>query len=233
MLPAAFGSSWMVNNTVPSPTFQAWLQPPQLERWHALIKTLSCTPEEWLSTTQESKRELQSQLQQIIHSNDGIVGISKVLALLCPDTVPLMDDAAIWFVDQSVSYPTDARTANAPITAFVAMLDWFAQQVTTHQDALSELAETYPLCPLSPSQVLDRLLWFESWGYHVFPSAPFWRWVTSENPDYPKGIIPISSKPPGDHPLGKPIVIESIDNPAWREEAYETLSLLNTEFEIE
>ena len=51
------------------------------------------------------------------------------------------------------------------------MMDWFSKQLATGSKALADLASgTW----LTPAQVLDRVLWFDSAGYMYFKG---WFWV--------------------------------------------------------
>src|SRR6185369_4383893 len=97
----------------------------------------------------------------------GPCAISKSLALLVPETVPLMDDAAIAFLTGAVPMPATADDPKAPASLFVPMLDAFARAVLDVEPQLIALARAHTLVPLDAAQVLDRLLWVDSWGHRV------------------------------------------------------------------
>jgi hypothetical protein len=59
------------------------------------------------------------------------------------------------------SFPSDAG-------AFVTILDWFALAVAEALPDLKAWAESHREVRLSPAQVLDRLLWFDSEGSRHF-----------------------------------------------------------------
>jgi hypothetical protein len=188
LLPMALPGSWMVNNKVPSPVFYRWLQPHNRELWAQLVELLDGDGERWLARDEDERTSVETAVRRLAAQDaaartgaaDGpapgtAAGLSKVLALLCPDSVPLMDDAAIHFALGTVARPDSADTPSAGPEHFLPMLDWFARAVGSARPALAQLADEYQLAPLSPAQVLDRLLWFETWGYRVCRSpSPWW-----------------------------------------------------------
>ena len=95
----------------------------------------------------------------------GLGSLTKVLALLRPQLVPMMPDAAIyWAIGRGVS-PTEADQDTTPSDAFAPMLDWFADNTRANERQLVALAAAHSKATLDAPQVLDRLVWFESWGY--------------------------------------------------------------------
>jgi hypothetical protein len=109
----------------------------------------------------ESREAMLAGIRVLGPEAHGVEAISKVLALLVPDAVPLMPLPARAFV-LGESAPEDAR-------AFVAMIEWFAGAVQQGRTELASWAEAHEEVPLSAAQVLDRLLWFDSEGHRHFP----------------------------------------------------------------
>ncbi len=240
LLPMALPGSWMVNNKVPSPVFYRWLQPHNRELWAHLVDLLGGDCETWLARDADERASVEAAVQRLAAQDAAArtgsaartggaapgtaAGLSKVLALLCPDTVPLMDDAAIHFALGSVPSPDSADTPTAGPGQFVPMLDWFAAQVRSTTPILTQLADEYELAPLSPAQVLDRLLWFETWGYRVCRTPSAWWWVTDGSRD---AIVPMPAPQPPSLPARVPL--DSIPDPAWRDTAREALAVIHAE----
>lgn len=223
----ALPGSWMVNNKVPSPVFQRWLQPPLRPTWTRVIDLLSGDADAWLTRGADERATLATDLRTLAGLDaaarggapDGpapgtAAGLSKVLALLCPDTVPLMDDAALHFALGVVARPDSADTPSADTRSFVPMLDWFAAAVRAATPTLRALADDHPLAPLSPAQVLDRLLWFETWGFRVCRTPTPWWWVADGERE---AIVPV----PGAGPAAPGVRVElaGVADERWRETA--------------
>lgn len=160
-LPLALPASWCVNSPAPSTVLRRWALPPQREVWISLVEVLEETPQGPLDA--ESKEALLAALRVLGPEPFGVEAMSKVLALLVPDAVPLMPAAARTFV-LGESAPSDA-------SAFVAMIEWFAVAVGEGKVELASWAASHEEVPLSPAQVLDRLLWFDSDGHRHFPDV--------------------------------------------------------------
>jgi hypothetical protein len=92
-----------------------------------------------------------------------VEAMSKVLALLVPEVVPLMPEAARGFV-----LGDEAKTM-APGAVFARMVAWFAQATAAHAPELASLARQHTEVALTGAQALDRLLWFDSEGHRHFP----------------------------------------------------------------
>lgn len=234
LLPMALPGSWMVNNKVPSPVFYRWLQPHAREHWAALLELLDGDAARWLARTPDERARVDACLRALAGldvaarggSPEGpapgtAAGLSKVLALLCPDLVPLMDDAALHFALGSVPRPDTAETPSADTTHVLPMLDWFARAVLDNTPALAALAAAHELAPLSPAQVLDRLLWFETWGYRVCRNPTPWWWVSD---GVREAIVPIAGTAP---PAAPTILLDSVADPAWRSAALAALDLVH------
>jgi len=232
LVPLALPGSWMVNNKVPSPVFQRWLQPALAPVWTRLALLLG--DDAWLARGPDERAQVEADLYSLARHdaaarNPGVAppaeppgaaaGLSKVLALLCPDTVPLMDDAALHFALGAVPRPDTADTPGAGPGLFVPMLDWFARAVLANAAALAELAAGYPHAPLSPAQVLDRLLWFETWGYRVCRQPAPWAWVAEGERE---AIVPVPTPGPG--AAGARVDLATVTDAAWAETAREGLA---------
>ncbi|MBS2014777.1 MAG: hypothetical protein JST00_17950 [Deltaproteobacteria bacterium] len=170
LLPLAMPSSWLVNAKASSRAMQRWLARPALERWAALLEALpfELSPEEWLATGPDLREACTSHVAALAAAmpSEGttLVAVTKVLALLRPQLVPLMDDAALAFALELVPAPESADRPTAGPEAFVPMLDWFAREALASERELVALAAGHTRAVLDGAQVLDRLLWVESWG---------------------------------------------------------------------
>lgn len=235
----ALPGSWMVNNKVPSPVFQRWLQPALRPVWSRLVQLLAGDATTWLARTPDERAQVDADLrllaQHDVSARHGTpmagpddpapgtaAGLSKVLALLCPDTVPLMDDAALHFALGAVPRPNTTDIADTPSAGpglFVPMLDWFASAVLAETPALTTLAGDYTYAPLGPAQVLDRLLWFETWGYRVCRQPTPWAWVAEGERE---AIVPVPTPGPG--AAGTRIDIESVTDARWAAAARQALA---------
>lgn len=217
----ALPGSWMVNNKVPSPVFYRWLQPGVRNVWSRVVELLHG---DWPARTPDERAELAERLATLAavdaaarNSPPGqpatgtAAGLSKVLALLCPDTVPLMDDAALWFALGSVPRPDTAETPTATTDHFLPMLDWFAAAVRRNTAALAALAADYPSAPMSPAQTLDRLLWFETWGFRVCRTPAPWWWVADGDRE---AVVPVVGPDPA--APGARIDLASVTDETWR-----------------
>jgi hypothetical protein len=165
LLAAAMPASWMVNNRAASTVFQKWLCPPHVERWERVLMCVSPGYAAWGDVDDEARSALSTDVEALCIDGHGVAALSKVLALLAPQTVPLMDDSAVSFLIGGVPMPADDRTPTAGPEHFVPMLDAFAAAVLSVEGALVELARGYDLAPLDAPQVLDRVLWYDSFGH--------------------------------------------------------------------
>src|SRR5580658_3594154 len=118
-LPLALPASWCVNSPAPSTVLRRWALPPQREVWLSLVEVLEEPLQGPLDA--ESREAMLAGIRVLGPEANGVEAISKVLALLVPDAVPLMPAPARAFV-LGESAPEDAR-------AFVAMTEWFADAV--------------------------------------------------------------------------------------------------------
>jgi len=169
LLPAAFPTSWMVNAKATSRTFVHWTAAEPV--WAELLSILSfdLSTDEWL-TLPEAQRTAAGVAVTTLSGmpSASLCAVTKVLALLRPQLVPLMDDAAIWFALGAVAEPKSADAPAAGPEQFLPMMDWFAAEAKRSDAALVELARTHTMAVLDAPQVLDRLLWWASWGHRLF-----------------------------------------------------------------
>lgn len=222
LLPPAFPGSWMVNNRVTSPVFQRWMAPPLADAWRVLVELLEGGPEAWLACGDTDRMAVTRAVATVSIEGHGVAAVSKVLALVCPETVPLMDDAALWFALDAVARPADADTPTAGPRWFVPMLDWFSRAVLERYDALVPLARDYAPAPLDAAQVLDRLVWFESWGWRLpyGGGMPRWQWVKDGAME---GVIAVETAAPDAAP-GERVDLGAGVNEAWEKTAREALA---------
>jgi hypothetical protein len=196
LLPLALGSSWLVNNPVPSPVFRRWLTPPLAASWLALLELVGGAP--WSTRGDAERAATFAAASALAVDGHGAGALSKVLALLLPDRVPLMPDAAVAFATGLAQQPRpdapDAQTA--PASVLVPMLDWLDAHVAANAGALERLAEEHGGAPpLDEAQVLDRLLWFDSVGFRHFRTSKAgggW-WPVSDGER--SAVVPVSVAP--------------------------------------
>ena len=230
LLAPALPCSWMVNARAPSTVFARWLRAPLRGRWSDLIELLAVDAEGWLAQPPAARDAVAAAASDLAIDGHGATAISKVAAVLCPDAVPLMDDAAVWFALEGVACPQEPAD-QAPATVgpawVVPMLDWFAAAVRAAEAPLAQLASAYTHAPLSPAQALDRLVWFESWGFrhsHVGARAAMgvrWWWVRDEATAR-EALVPVAGPHPA-RPAYERIALASVDDPAWRSRAQHSL----------
>src|SRR5690606_38988432 len=133
-----------------------WLEPPFDTHWATLLDhLLPLTVVDWPQVATDPRDEIASAVQSLCIDGQGVAALSKVLALLCPDLVPLMDDAALAMLCGSVPMPTRADTPSAGPEHFAPMLDAFADSVSANAGALELLAADATPIGLSPAQALD------------------------------------------------------------------------------
>jgi hypothetical protein len=154
-IPLAFSGSWMVNSPASSKVMRRWAEPPQFDVWIALVGALEGpleSPGEWAP--------VKALIGRLGDEPFLIEAVSKVLALLLPQVVPLMPEPARKFLL--------GDGAGADADAFVRIADWFVQTTRTEAVTLDEWAASHEEVTLERAQVLDRLLWFDSEGFRHF-----------------------------------------------------------------
>jgi hypothetical protein len=176
LLPLALPASWMVNARATSRAMQRWLAPSKAAAWEALLDGIGpdLSAEGWLALPGAEREGCTRAVDALATGTDGesLAAVTKVLALLRPQIVPLMDDAALWFALELVPEPSTADRPSAKASAFVPMLDWFAQQAIACEAPLMDLAARHDRAVLDVAQTLDRLLWMESWGTKLRAQEP-------------------------------------------------------------
>jgi hypothetical protein len=154
-IPLALSASWMVNSPANSRVMRRWSLPPQFDVWIALVGVLEGpleNPGEWAP--------VKALIARLGDEPFLVEAVSKVLALLLPQVVPLMPEPARKFLL--------GEGAGADPEAFVAIADWFVKTSRAEAETLDAWAASHDEVTLERAQVLDRLLWFDSEGYKNF-----------------------------------------------------------------
>jgi len=232
LLVLALPTSWMVNNTATSPVLQSWLRPPCRGAWHGLLQALDgIDTRTWSRASEATREEIATHVDLLTDDDNpqrqGIAAVSKVLAQLVPDLVPLMDDAVLHFAIDAVPMPTRADRPSATASHFVPMLDWFAEAVESQRSTLGALASEIEPPGMSAAQVLDRLLWMESWGWRLFGRGKgSWWWVARDvdarEPE--QVIVRLDACPHGNATSGERIALEAFEDAILRARAEQVLS---------
>jgi len=157
-LALALPASWCVNSPAPSTVLRRWTLPPHDEVWLALVDVLEEPRRGPLDG--ESRDAVDMGLRALGSEPFVVEAVSKVLALVVPEVVPLMPAATRRFV-LGEGAANDGRT-------FLAMVEWFEGAVREAGAELASWAASHEV-PISAAQALDRLLWFDSDGHHHFP----------------------------------------------------------------
>ena len=166
-LALALHGSWMVNSRATSPVFRRWLQEPARPAWMLLDQVLPDGPEAWLSLADDERSAAAQAVTLLCGDDVGVAAVSKVLALLYPQTMCLMDDHALVFLGLSHDFPPGEEKGTAGASLFVPTLD----AVVANRDALTALAAAHAEAVLDATQALDRLLWVASYGERFFRAA--------------------------------------------------------------
>lgn len=175
LLPLALPASWLVNARATSRAFKSWNGTLAHQAWALLLERLGpmTSLDEWLELPASARGEVGAAIGVLANGKEGatLCAVTKVLALLRPQLVPLMDDAAIAFALGIVDEPETPDDPRAPASAFAPMLDWFAEAVRASEDELVAIATRHTEAVLDAPQTLDRLLWFESSGHRIAREA--------------------------------------------------------------
>lgn len=165
----ALPASWLVNNKAPSPVLRAWRHEAALPAWSLLVERLKGGTSAWRAFNDDDKQELSYALEALlVPPKGGLCAVSKVLALLCPQAIPLLDDAAIALLTGGVDVPETAEQPAAGPEHFIPAMDAFSAAVEQATEQLTKVGAAVDELSLSPAQVLDRLLWVDSWGHRHF-----------------------------------------------------------------
>lgn len=166
LLPLALPTSWMVNAKATSRTFRAWLTP----RWHAAFEGVLAALDPSQPWPELDGARIQGLVDELARApGAGLAALTKVLALLRPSLVPLMDDSALAVTLGAVPLPETDDAPTAGPEHFTPMMDWFHRELARNERALVDLARDHTEAVLEPAQVLDRVLWYVSFGHRHFP----------------------------------------------------------------
>ena len=171
-LALALHGSWMVNSRATSPVFRRWVQDPLRPAWILLDSVLSDGPDGWLARADEERAAAAQAVALLCGEDVGVAAVSKVLALLYPQTMCLMDDHAIAFLGLAYAFAPGEEKGTAGPAWFVPALDAFSAAVVANRDELTALAAAHPEAVLDATQALDRVLWVASYGERFFRAAP-------------------------------------------------------------
>lgn len=165
-LELALASSWLVNSPAPSSALRALAEPARFGHLGALAEILGQLAAVEGDAPETTMQEVEALVDLLSASwpdarGRGAEMLSKLLALVVPETVPLLPEPACRFL---LGEPPAAEGAR-----FTVSLAVFRRATQALEDALIEVARTHEAAVLEPAQVLDRVLWFDSEGYRHFP----------------------------------------------------------------
>jgi hypothetical protein len=152
LLALALPASWTVNSRAASPVFQRWLQPAAREAWTALVGALAGGVGPWLGFDAAHRDRVSFLAGALVAAGGDLCSLSKVLALLVPEGVPLMDDGALWMLLDAVPRPATADAPTGGVGQLLPMLDAFATASLTHEDTLIALARGHTTAVLDAPQ---------------------------------------------------------------------------------
>lgn len=163
-LDLAFASSWLVNSPATSAGLRDLSLGPNFVRLVTLTQAISdltddCPAAQWL--------EIEGAVDHLAGALGpkaalGAEVLSKVLALVLPETVPLLPEPACRLLL--------GEPPAAPGARFARCLEVFREATRALETELIPIARAHSLAVLDAAQVLDRLLWFDSEGHRHFPS---------------------------------------------------------------
>lgn len=164
-LDLALASSWLVNSPAPSPALRALATPPRRELLLGLVDALEALPDD-LDEEAPELVEIAAAVDQLSEAlgprrAQGAEALSKLLALLLPECVPLLPEPACRTL---LGDPPSAQGAR-----FTRALQVFRRATNAHYGELVALARDHQAAVLDAAQVLDRVLWFDSEGHAHFP----------------------------------------------------------------
>jgi len=164
-LTLALASSWLVNSPAPSSALRALAEPPRFGALQALAVALGTLAEFEDAPSQGALDEIETTVDRLAGvwpdaRGRGAEMLSKLLALVVPETVPLLPEPACRFL---IGEPPAAAGAR-----FVVCLAVFRRATLALEPGLIALAREHTAAVLEPAQVLDRLLWFDSEGFRHF-----------------------------------------------------------------
>ena len=155
----ALPASWLVNSPAVSTVLRRWALPPHQETCLALLEVLDDDAHE---RDTDAQRDAIALAVTSLGSEPYVIeALSKVLALLTPDRVPLMPPPARAFV---------LGAEHDGPSAFGRIVSWFEAAVIANRAELEAIAREHLEVRLSAGGVLDRLLWFDTDGHRHFPN---------------------------------------------------------------
>jgi hypothetical protein len=155
----ALPASWLVNSPAISRVLRRWALEPHRETCLAMIELLEAGPAEW-SRDPGSRDAINLGVASLGDEPYVTEALSKILALVVPEAVPLMPLAARAFVL--------GGEGDAP-DGFSRIVDWFARAALANETELAEIARSHREVAITGAGALDRLLWFDSEGHQHFP----------------------------------------------------------------
>jgi hypothetical protein len=172
LLPLVFPTSWMVNSRASSQTFQMWMVPDALEKWETIIDPLHAPGASWATLGADVQNNIANAVAALASVRGGsLSAVTKVLALLLCDAIPIMADAEVAMITGAMAAPTEGDTTTADVSLFANVMHWYSQHVPILAKDLQALAAQHPLAPLTALQTLDRLIWYASWGRGIDGAA--------------------------------------------------------------
>ena len=168
LLPLLLPTSWMVNAKATSRTCQRFFLPDAMHDWAELFSLLATPWEDLEEADRVAASSAVARLAKVEGSN--LMSVAKVLSLVAPHHVPLMDDSALWFVLGDGEAPKSSDGATGSPEHFRTMMDWFAKTVRENAASLEAMIPLHQLAPLTSHQCLDRILWYCAWGQSIDPA---------------------------------------------------------------
>jgi hypothetical protein len=156
----ALPASWLVNSPAISRVLRRWALEPHRETCLALIELVELG-REGRGRDPETENAMRLAIRSLGDEPYVVEALSKVLALLASEDVPLMPPLARAFAL--------GEAENDHPDVFARMVEWFSGAVIEHQEELLAIANAHAEVKLTPGGVLDRLLWFDSDGHKHFP----------------------------------------------------------------
>jgi hypothetical protein len=126
----------------------------------------------WATATQGERTSVAHAIAQLAaFPGSSLSSITKILALLLPAQIPIMADSEAWLITDLIDAPTASDGERAGTELFAPIMNWYDAEQAALGTQLNELAAAHQLAPLLPRQVLDRLVWYASWGANIDPQA--------------------------------------------------------------
>ncbi len=207
LLAPAMAASWLVNSAVPSPVFQKWLAPPMRQPWQTVFERLFAG---WASLNKAARDEVTGALATLVACGGSLGGLTKVLAALSPEPVPLMPDAALAFMLRAVAVPKEPDAQTAPgVGPFAPMMDRIVESSELSAARLESIRSNLGTA-FEPRDLVDRLVWFDSVGFRHFRNEQgAWYWVRSPSHE---GVVFVAGAAPADYQPGRCVEVPGEDD---------------------